>query len=168
MRSLFCFCFQANDGGLIQNLVRMTTTRLLSDDFEIMLPINQVRARAHRVHPSASPLVRFYSCRGAAFFGFFSFFCSDIILAHVVVVVLRMCFGRKRRPSTSMFYGCNKLWRMCFVRGRDIVHGFAPRLQPERITPACSVAVRQDRLGNICTKCVCEGLDLCYIGTCTV
>lgn len=33
---------KANDGGLIQNLVRMTTTRLLRDDFEIMLPINQV------------------------------------------------------------------------------------------------------------------------------
>lgn len=36
------FEIQANDGGLIQNLVRMTTTRLLRDDFEIMLPINQV------------------------------------------------------------------------------------------------------------------------------
>ncbi|CAM9360672.1 unnamed protein product, partial [Laminaria digitata] len=33
--------YMANDGGLIQNLVRMTTTRLLRDDFEIMLPINQ-------------------------------------------------------------------------------------------------------------------------------
>eukprot|EP00903_Cladosiphon_okamuranus_P021510 g19775.t1 len=33
--------YMANDGGLIQNLVRMTTTRLLSEDFEIMLPINQ-------------------------------------------------------------------------------------------------------------------------------
>ncbi|CAM9242487.1 unnamed protein product [Ectocarpus sp. 4 AP-2014] len=33
--------YMANDGGLIQNLVRMTKTQLLSDDFEIMLPINQ-------------------------------------------------------------------------------------------------------------------------------
>ena len=33
---------KANDGGLIQNLVKMTTTKLLRDDFEIMLPINQV------------------------------------------------------------------------------------------------------------------------------
>lgn len=45
---IFCFLFlllvpaKANDGGLIQNLVRMTTTRLLREDFEIMLPINQV------------------------------------------------------------------------------------------------------------------------------
>ncbi|CBJ26939.1 hypothetical protein Esi_0050_0091 [Ectocarpus siliculosus] len=33
--------YMANDGGLIQNLVRMTKTQLLGDDFEIMLPINQ-------------------------------------------------------------------------------------------------------------------------------
>ncbi|CAM9290449.1 unnamed protein product, partial [Hapterophycus canaliculatus] len=33
--------YMANDGGLIQNLVRMTKTRLLSEDFEVMLPINQ-------------------------------------------------------------------------------------------------------------------------------
>lgn len=36
------FFSKANDAGLIQNLVRMTNTRLLRDDFEIMLPINQV------------------------------------------------------------------------------------------------------------------------------
>lgn len=38
-----CGLIKANDGGLIQNLVKMTTTKLLRDDFEIMLPINQVR-----------------------------------------------------------------------------------------------------------------------------
>lgn len=45
---------KANDGGLIQNLVRMTSTRLLREDFEIMLPINQVGARISarpREHP---------------------------------------------------------------------------------------------------------------------
>lgn len=35
---------QANDGGLIRNLISMTKpeTRLLSDDFEVILPINRV------------------------------------------------------------------------------------------------------------------------------
>lgn len=42
LRCLFDRFLQANDGGLIQNLVRMTSTPLLSEDFEIMLPINQV------------------------------------------------------------------------------------------------------------------------------
>ncbi|CAB1117844.1 unnamed protein product [Ectocarpus sp. CCAP 1310/34] len=40
--------YMANDGGLIQNLVRMTKTQLLSDDFEIILPINQGRNLALR------------------------------------------------------------------------------------------------------------------------